>query len=74
MRRLVLLLAVLVLASGCARTTVGGTPVAQAPLDVSSPFDKESSSDPSASEEPDPETAPIRTAQPTEPTRDDPTR
>jgi len=59
MRRLVLLLAVLVLASGCARTIVGGTPVAQAPLDVSSPFDKESSTDPSASEEPDPGTAPI---------------
>jgi hypothetical protein len=59
MRRLVLLLAVLVLASGCARTTVGGTPVAQPPLDAASPFDKESSTDPSASEEPAPETAPI---------------
>jgi hypothetical protein len=59
MRRLVLLLAVLVLASGCARTTVGGSPVAQAPLDAESPFDKEGSTDPSASEEPDPGTAPI---------------
>ncbi|NGY57939.1 DUF3558 domain-containing protein [Lentzea sp. NEAU-D13] len=59
MRRLVLLLAVLVLASGCARTTVEGTPAAQAPLDAESPFDKESSTDPSASGEPDPETAPI---------------
>ncbi|NKE64125.1 DUF3558 domain-containing protein [Lentzea sp. PSKA42] len=59
MRRLVLLLAVLVLASGCARTTVGGSPVAQAPLDAASPFDQESSTDPSASEEPDPETSPI---------------
>ncbi|MFD9703372.1 DUF3558 family protein [Lentzea sp. NPDC059081] len=59
MRRLVLLLAVLLLASGCARTTVGGTAVAQPPLDSSSPFDeeKDSSTDPSASE--DPETAPI---------------
>ncbi len=62
MRRLVLLLAVLVLASGCARTTVEGSPVAQSPLDASSPFDREQeeSTDPSASEEPeDPETAPI---------------
>ncbi|MGW6934762.1 DUF3558 family protein [Lentzea sp. NPDC054927] len=59
MRRLVLLLAVLVLASGCARTTVGGSPVAQSPLDAESPFGQESSTDPSASEEPDPETAPI---------------
>lgn len=59
MRRLVLLLAVLVLASGCARTTVEGSPAAQAPLDAESPFDKEGSTDPSASEEPDPETSPI---------------
>jgi hypothetical protein len=59
MRRLVLLLAVLLLASGCARTTIEGSPAAQAPLDAESPFDKESSTDPSASEEPDPQTAPI---------------
>lgn len=59
MRRLVLLLAVLVLASGCAGATVEGSPVAQAPLDASSPFDQEESADPSASEEPDPENAPI---------------
>ncbi|MFD5827292.1 DUF3558 family protein [Lentzea sp. NPDC060358] len=62
MRRLVLLLAVLVLVTGCARTTVGGSPVAQSPLDASSPFDQEQdpSADPSTSEEPeDPETAPI---------------
>ena len=59
MRRLVLLLAVLVLASGCARTTIEGSPAAQAPLDAESPFDKESSTDPSTSGEPDPETAPI---------------
>jgi hypothetical protein len=54
MRRLVLLLAVLVLASGCARATVEGSPVAQAPLDVTSPFDQGSSTDPSTSEEPEP--------------------
>ena len=61
MRRLVLLLAVLVFASGCARAVVEGSPVAQAPLDVTSPFDKEGSTDPSAepSESEDPETAPI---------------
>ncbi|MDX3656532.1 DUF3558 family protein [Streptomyces sp. ID05-26A] len=65
MRRLVLLLAVLVLASGCARATVEGSPVAQAPLDASSPFDQEGSTDPSTdpstepSESEDPETAPI---------------
>lgn len=59
MRRLVLLLAVLVLVSGCSRTTIDGTPAAQAPLDAQSPFDKESSSDPSASDEPDPSSAPI---------------
>ncbi|GAB2818584.1 DUF3558 family protein [Lentzea nigeriaca] len=59
MRRLVLLLAVLVLVSGCARTTVGGTPVAQTPLDVTSPFDKDSSTDPSASQDLDVPTAPI---------------
>jgi hypothetical protein len=59
MRRLVLLLAVLVLASGCARTTVEGSPVAQAPLDAESPFGQEGSTDPSASEESDPETTPI---------------
>jgi len=59
MRRLVLLLAVLVLASGCARTTVEGKPVAQAPLDVTSPFEPQASTDPSSSEEPDPSTAPI---------------
>ncbi|GAA3668310.1 hypothetical protein GCM10022267_63580 [Lentzea roselyniae] len=59
MRRLVLLLAVLLLASGCARTMVGGSPVAQAPLDAGSPFDQESSTDPSASEDPSAEPAPI---------------
>ncbi|WP_439661306.1 DUF3558 family protein [Lentzea sp. HUAS TT2] len=61
MRRLVLLLAVLVLASGCARTTIGGSPVAQEPLDVSSPFDQEGSTDPSTepTESEDPENAPI---------------
>ncbi|WP_143466775.1 DUF3558 domain-containing protein [Lentzea kentuckyensis] len=59
MRRLVLLLAVLVLASGCVRTTIEGSPAAQAPLDAESPFDKESSTDPSTSGEPDPSTAPI---------------
>ncbi|HEX7303481.1 DUF3558 family protein [Lentzea sp.] len=62
MRRLVLLVAVLVLVSGCARTTIGGTAVAQSPLDASSPFDKEQdpSTDPSSSADPDdPETAPI---------------
>jgi hypothetical protein len=59
MRRLVLLLAVLVLASGCARTILQGSPVAQAPLDASSPFDQQSSADPSTSAEPDPQTAPI---------------
>jgi uncharacterized protein DUF3558 len=59
MRRLVLLLAVLLLASGCAQTVVGGSPVAQAPLDVKSPFDQENSTDPSASADPDAETAPI---------------
>lgn len=60
MRRLVLLLAVLVLASGCARTSVEGSPVAQAPLDATSPFDQEGSADPSASADPeDPETAPV---------------
>ncbi|MFI6096869.1 DUF3558 family protein [Lentzea sp. NPDC051213] len=59
MRRLVLLLAVLLLASGCAQTTVGGTPVAQAPLDAESPFGQQPSTDPSASQEPDPQNAPI---------------
>ncbi|MET9224963.1 DUF3558 domain-containing protein [Lentzea sp. NPDC003310] len=62
MRRLVLLLAVLVLASGCARAIVEGSPVAQAPLDVTSPFDQDgSSSDPSTepTESEDPETAPV---------------
>lgn len=62
MRRLVLLLAVLVLVTGCARATVGGTAVAQAPLDIANPFDKESA-DPSASTDPDDpddlDTAPI---------------
>ncbi|MGW4208482.1 DUF3558 family protein [Lentzea sp. NPDC004789] len=58
MRRLVLLLAVLVLASGCAGKTVEGTPVAQAPLDATSPFDKDqASTEPSSSE--DPPVAPI---------------
>ncbi|MFD4641131.1 DUF3558 family protein [Lentzea sp. NPDC058436] len=65
MRRLVLLLAVLVLASGCARATVEGSPVAQKPLDVTSPFDQEGSTDPSTdpgtdpSASEDPENAPI---------------
>ena len=61
MRRLVLLLAVLVLASGCAHATIGGSPVAQAPLDVTSPFDQEGSTDPSTdpSESQDPENSPI---------------
>jgi hypothetical protein len=61
MRRLVLLLAVLVLASGCARATVGGSPVAQAPLDVTSPFDQAGSTDPSTdpSESQDPGNSPI---------------
>ncbi|MCR3753498.1 DUF3558 domain-containing protein [Lentzea californiensis] len=61
MRRLVLLLAVLVLASGCARAIVEGSPVAQAPLDVTSPFGEEGSTDPSTepSESEDPESAPI---------------
>jgi hypothetical protein len=58
MRRLVLLLAVLVLASGCAGKTVEGTPVAQAPLDATSPFDQDQvSTDPSSTE--DPQVAPI---------------
>ncbi|WP_285646471.1 DUF3558 family protein [Lentzea sp. NBRC 102530] len=64
MRRLVLLLAVLVLASGCARTTVEGSPVAQPVLDVASPFEqKDPGTDSSESEDPDnpedPENAPI---------------
>ncbi|MGI5505084.1 DUF3558 family protein [Lentzea sp. CA-135723] len=62
MRRLVLLLAVLVLASGCAKATVEGSPVAQPVLDAASPFDQESdpSTDPSESVDPeDPGTAPI---------------
>jgi len=58
MRRLVLLLAVLVLASGCAGKTVDGTPVAQAPLDATSPFDQaQGSTEPSSTE--DPQVAPI---------------
>ncbi|WP_176946703.1 DUF3558 family protein [Lentzea fradiae] len=63
MRRLVLLLAVLVLVTGCARTTVGGTAVAQSPLDAASPFDQEQkeSAEPSESADPDEDldTAPI---------------
>lgn len=64
MRRLVLLLAVLVLASGCARTTVEGSPVAQRPLDVTSPFDQEGSTDPSTDPGTDPSTDPSESTEP----------
>ncbi|KOV78871.1 DUF3558 family protein [Nocardia sp. NRRL S-836] len=60
MRRLVLLLAVLVLVSGCAGKTVEGSPKAQDSLDAASPFDQEStppSDEPDPSQEPD--TSPI---------------
>ncbi len=62
MRRLVLLLAVLVLVSGCAGKTIEGSPRAQDVLDVVSPFDQEApSSDEPDTGDPveDPDTAPI---------------
>jgi hypothetical protein len=58
MRRLVLLLAVLLLASGCVgQTSIQGKPVAQQPLDVQSPFEPKESDSQDPSETPD--TAPI---------------
>ncbi len=59
MRRMVLLLAVLVLVSGCARTRVEGSPVAQEALEATSPFDQEGAPKPDPSEDPDVDTAPI---------------
>ncbi|ANZ38151.1 hypothetical protein BBK82_20885 [Lentzea guizhouensis] len=71
MRRLVLLLAVLLLASGCAGKTIEGSPKAQDAIDAASPFDQEApssedpspedptSEDPSAEDPEDPDTAPI---------------
>ncbi|MGZ3142760.1 DUF3558 family protein [Lentzea chajnantorensis] len=64
MRRLVLLLAVLVLVAGCAgKTTVEGSPKAQDAIDAASPFDQEAppSEDPDPSGDPseEPDTTPI---------------
>lgn len=57
MRRLVLLLGVLVLVSGCTGTAIEGRPVAQQALDATSPFDQGGSSQPDPSG--DPETTPV---------------